>query len=95
VLGLDVGASDLLILTSVPCVSLHFGTPEQHDLDRLTLAEARGYANEGHFPPGNMGPKIESAIQFLEGGGEQVYIGAVDQVGDILAGQSGTVITLT
>jgi len=95
VLGLDVEAAELLILTSVPYVSLDFGTPEQRDLEHLTLAEARAYMDEGHFPPGNMGPKIESAIQFLEGGGERVYVGAVDQVGDILAGRSGTVITQT
>lgn len=93
VLALDIGASELLILTSVPCVSLHFGTPQQRDLDHLTLEEARGYAEEGHFPPGNMGPKIESALWFLDRGGERVCIGAVDRAGDILAGRSGTVIT--
>jgi carbamate kinase len=95
VLGLNIRASEFLILTSVPCVSLDFGTPEQRDLDHLTLAEAVTYLDEGHFPPGNMGPKIESAIQFLEGGGERVYIGAVDRAGEILAGRSGTVITGT
>jgi len=95
VLALDIGASELLILTSVPCVSLDFGTPQQRDLDHLTLEEARGYTEEGHFPPGNMGPKIESALWFLDRGGERVFIGAVDQAGAILAGQSGTVITQT
>ncbi|MFC1545258.1 carbamate kinase [Gemmatimonadota bacterium] len=95
VLALDIGASELLILTSVPCVSLDFGTPEQRDLEHLTLAEAMRYSEEGHFPPGNMGPKIESALWFLERGGERVYIGAVDQAGAILAGKSGTIISPT
>jgi carbamate kinase len=93
VLALNINAPDLLILTSVPCVSLAFGTPDQRDLDRLTLEEVRGYMAEGHFPPGNMGPKVEAAIGFLEGGGERVFIGAVDRAGDILAGRSGTLIT--
>jgi len=92
VLALDIGASELLNLTSVPRVSLAFGTSDQRDLDHLTLEEARRYLDEGHFPPGNMGPKIESAIRFLEGGGRRVYIGAVDQAGDILTGRSGTIV---
>lgn len=92
ILALDIGAPELLNLTSVPRVSLAFGTTDQRDLDHLTLEEARRYLAEGHFPPGNMGPKIESAIRFLEGGGRRVYIGAVDQAGDILSGRTGTIV---
>jgi carbamate kinase len=92
VLAHNIGAEELLILTSVPRVSLDFGTEDQRDLDRLTIEEAERYLAEGHFPEGNMGPKIESAIRFLQGSGSRVYIGAVDQSGDILAGRTGTVI---
>lgn len=92
VLGNGIGASELLILTSVPCVSLDFGTPQQRDLDRLTMAEARQYLAEGQFPAGSMGPKIEAAIRFLENGGRRVYIGLLDRAGDILARRSGTLI---
>ncbi len=92
VLALSIGALDLLILTSVPCVSLDFGTPSQRDLKHLTLAEAKRYLAEGQFPPGSMGPKIEAAIRFLEGGGKRVFIGALDQAADILAGRSGTLL---
>jgi len=92
ILALDIGAPELLNLTSVPRVSLAFGTTDQRDLDHLTLEEARRYLAEGHFPPGNMGPKIESAIRFLEGGGRRVYIGAVDQAGEILSGRTGTIV---
>ena len=92
VLAHNIGAEELLILTSVQKVSLAFGTEDQRDLDRLTIEEARRYLAEGHFPAGNMGPKIESAVRFLEGCGSSVYIGAVDQAGDILAGRTVTVI---
>ena len=92
VLAQDIGAEELLILTSVDKVSLEFGTEDQRDLDRLTIEEARRYLAEGHFPAGNMGPKIESAVRFLEERGSRVFIGAVDQAGDILTGRSGTVI---
>jgi carbamate kinase len=39
-----------------------------------------------------MGPKIEAAIRFLEGGGKRVFIGEVDQAAEIMAGRSGTLI---
>ncbi len=92
VLGEDIGASELLILTGVERVALGFGTPEQRDLKRMTLSEAERYLAEGHFPAGSMGPKIEAAIHFLEKGGERVFIGALDQAKEILEGRSGTVI---
>jgi carbamate kinase len=92
VLGNGIGAAELLILTSVPCVSLDFGTPQQRDLDHMTVVEARQYLAEGQFPAGSMGPKIEAAIRFLENGGRRVYIGLLDRAADILARRSGTLI---
>ncbi len=92
VLANGIGASEFLILTSVPHVSLYYDTPQQRDLSRMTLEEARRYLSEGHFPAGSMGPKIEAAIRFLEHGGERVYIGLLDQAAEILARRSGTLI---
>jgi carbamate kinase len=65
-LAIHINASKLIILTRVPRVALNFGTPEQKDLGRMTLAEAKRYLDEGHFAPGSMRPKIESVIRFLE-----------------------------
>ncbi len=86
VLGIDT----LMILTAVPQVAIHFGTPNVKYLDRVTLREIRTYQAEGHFPAGSMGPKIEAAIRFLEGGGERVIIGSLDQAMQALHGESGT-----
>jgi len=77
ILARDIGAELLLILTEVEKVALHFGTLLQIDLDKLTIAEAKKYLKEGHFPPGSMGPKIEAAIQFLESGGKEVIITSI------------------
>lgn len=90
VLGNDIGAQDLFQLTAVDKVALNFGKPDQRDLDRLTVAEAKKYLAEGHFPPGSMGPKIESAIQFLENGGERVLICSVENVMRALQEKAGT-----
>jgi carbamate kinase len=61
----------------------------------LTTAEARKYLNEGHFPPGSMGPKIEAAIRFLEeDGGKRVVITSARRLGDAFRGKAGTIMTL-
>ncbi len=86
VLGIDT----LMILTAVPKVAIHFGTPDEEYLDRVTLRDIRAYQAEGHFPAGSMGPKIDAAIRFLEGGGERVIIGSIDQAMDALEGKTGT-----
>ena len=67
--GRLVGATSLLLLTGVEKVLLDFGTPDERPVDAMTVAEARAHLADGQFPPGSMGPKIEAAAQFVEGGG--------------------------
>jgi carbamate kinase len=86
VLGIEV----MMILTSVPKVAINFGTPEQRDLDRVTLEDLRAYNSEGHFAAGSMQPKIEAAIRFLEGGGKRVIISQLEEAMEALSGKTGT-----
>ncbi|MDE1971663.1 MAG: carbamate kinase [Hyphomicrobiales bacterium] len=81
---------DLMILTAVPRVAIHYGKPQQQELERVTLAEIKKLHAEGHFPPGSMGPKIEAAIQFLDRGGRRVMIGRLQDVMPVLCGKAGT-----
>jgi carbamate kinase len=37
-----------------------------------------------------MGPKIDAAIRFLEGGGERVVIGHLDEAMAAISGETGT-----
>ena len=90
VLARDIGAQDLFILTAVDKVSLNFGKSNQQELDRLTVAQAKTYLNDGQFPPGTMGPKIDAAIHFLESGGERTLISSVERVIDAVHGETGT-----
>ncbi|MCD6117500.1 carbamate kinase [bacterium] len=92
VLAYDIGAEQLHILTAVDKVSLDFGTPGQRDLDIITKAEAQKYLDEGEFPAGSMGPKIEAAIKFLEDGGKEVLITSVENYSFALQGKTGTKI---
>ncbi len=93
-LALDVEAEVLAICTSVERVALDYGTPQARWLDSLTLAEAKAHLEEGtHFPPGSMGPKIEAAIAFLEGGGREAVITDAENLAPAVAGQAGTRIS--
>lgn len=90
VLAREIGASVLLILTSVNNVATDFGKPEQKDLGRVTLEEIKRLSEAGHFPRGSMGPKIQAAIKFLENGGEVVAITSFEHAGSALRGEAGT-----
>ncbi len=87
-----VGAQVLLILTDVEKVFLHYNTPQQQRLDKVTYNELKEYYLSGHFPPGNMGPKILAALRFLEYGGERVIISNIEQGWEALQGKTGTLI---
>jgi carbamate kinase len=81
-----------IILTGVPKVALDFGKPTQRYVDRMTVEEAEQHLREGQFPPGSMGPKIESAVQFVRGAKQQVMITDVEVLREALDGKDGTVI---
>ena len=89
VLGIEL----LMILTAVPRVAIHFNTPRQEYLDRVSLRDIRAFHAAGHFPAGSMGPKIEAAIRFLEGGGERVIIAHIEEAMAAVRGETGTHIT--
>ena len=89
-----IKAEILLILTDVKKVALNYGTPSQRDLNHLNVSEASEHLKKGYFPTGNMGPKIESIINFLENGGKRAIITSLENVFDALEGDAGTTITL-
>jgi carbamate kinase len=93
VLGLEIGADTLMIMTDEVGAYLDYGTPQQRFLSNMTREEAAGYLEAGQFPAGSMGPKIESAINFLEGGGKKVIICSVKEGYLALEGKGGTTIT--
>jgi carbamate kinase len=90
VLAHDINAQTLIFLTNVENVYLNFNTPEQIKLDQVTVAAVKEYLASGQFPPGNMGPKIEAAISFLESGGYEVIITSLDKAKKALWRNAGT-----
>jgi carbamate kinase len=92
ILGRDIGAEVLLVLTDVECVYLRYGTPEQEALRRLTLAEAEALLEGGELGAGSMAPKVEAAVDFVRNGGRRAVIARLDQGREAVAGEAGTEI---
>ena len=90
ILARDIEAHELYILTAVEKVALNYKKSNQVDLDELTIAKAKKYLKEGQFPRGSMGPKIESAIKFIECGGEICIITSNEKMADAFEGKTGT-----
>ncbi len=89
-LAANIDADLLLITTAVEKVALNFNQPDQVWLDQMTLSEARGYLEEGHFGKGSMGPKIAAIIRFLEQGGREALITDPQNIARALKGETGT-----
>lgn len=92
ILGRDVRADTLMILTAVDKVYLNYGSKKQKGLNKMTAGQAKRYLKDGHFPEGSMGPKIEAAVEFLEQGGKEVIICALEKADSALNGKAGTKI---
>ncbi len=89
-LAKNLGARILLVSTSVEKVALNFGRPDQEDIDHLTVRQAQALIAANEFAGGSMLPKIESAVDFLEHGGERVIITQPQLLEAALRGETGT-----
>ncbi len=85
-----VAADYFMVLTDVPKVKLGFGTPEEREIDRLNVEEARKYLKAGHFLAGSMAPKVLACIRFIEYGGEEAIITSLDRAWPAVQNQEGT-----
>ena len=92
VLAKVIKAEVMLILTDVDKVFLDYGKPHQRPIDRMTVQECKNFLSEGQFPVGSMGPKIESAVRFLESGGNRAIISSLEMAEEAMAGRAGTTI---
>ncbi len=86
----EVEADLFIVLTQVPMVAENFGRPNQRWIRKLPVARARQMMTANQFPPGSMGPKIQSAIDFVEATGKQVLITDEDSLKRALEGDAGT-----
>ena len=90
----EVDADTLIILTAVEKVAIHFGKPDQKNLDSLTVEEAQRYCEEGEFAPGSMLPKVQACMKFASSKpGRTALITLLEKARDGISGKTGTRIT--
>ncbi|MEI6899165.1 MAG: carbamate kinase [Bacteroidota bacterium] len=90
-LATQINADKFFILTDVPKVCINYNKPDEQTIDRMTVAEAQQYLDDGQFPEGSMGPKIKAAIRFVENSGKDAIITKTTMLG---IDNGGTRITL-
>jgi carbamate kinase len=86
----EVKVDLFIILTGIEKVYLRFGRPDQQEAPVLTVDEAQKHLEEGQFPPGSMGPKIQAAIDYIKAGGKEVLITKASHLKAALLGRAGT-----
>jgi len=87
-LAREMRADLFVMLTDAPAVCLDWGTPAQRAIRRASPAALAGY----EFAAGSMGPKVAAACRFVTKTGKRAAIGALEDLGRILAGEAGTTV---
>lgn len=93
-MGDELNADLLIILTAVEKAALDFGKENQTEIDKMTISEARKYLAEGHFAPGSMKPKVEAIVDFIEKNPDRkALITSANKLPEAMEEKSGTWIT--
>ncbi len=90
VLASELGVDLFAISTDTDYVYLNYKQPNQLPLTQVTASDLQKHYRAGHFPPGNMGPKVESVLRFLHHGGHRAVITSFDHLADAVKGAAGT-----
>jgi carbamate kinase len=56
----------------------------------VIASQLEGYYRAGHFPPGNMGPKVESVLRFLSSDGKEAIVTSHERLSKAVSGWAGT-----
>jgi len=91
-LAVALDAEVLVFVTDVAHAFDRFGHLSQEAIERMTVATARERLHAGAFAPGSMGPKVESAVQFVQACGRRAVITTIGHVDAALRGLAGTTI---
>ena len=91
-LARSVDVDVLVIGTDVPHAVLRYGAPDAEPIGTVTVSQLRGFAAEGHFASGSMGPKVDAACRFVEAGGSRAVITDLAHITQAVTGDAGTVV---
>lgn len=91
-LAAALGVDALVIATDVDHAVLDYGTDRARPIEQVTAAQMDGYARDGQFASGSMGPKVEAALRFARTGGRSI-ITSLDRIVEAVDAGYGTVIS--
>ncbi|GAB4334017.1 MAG: carbamate kinase [Dehalococcoidia bacterium] len=91
-LAIELHARQLVFVTDVPHAADGFGTIEARPIRKMHVSEARERLAAGMFAAGSMGPKVASAIEFVEAVGRRSVITTIGEMAAALRGERGTTI---
>ena len=89
-LAVQLGAQQLFLTTGTDAIYRDFSTKNKTRIDQLTVSELVAMEDEGQFPPGSMGPKVEAAREFIEQGGALAIVCQPTDLVDAFAAKAGT-----
>ncbi len=87
-LARELDADLFVMLTDAEAVYIDWGKPTQKPIRRSSPAALAGI----QFAAGSMGPKVEAACRFAAATGNLAAIGALKDLGRIIAGEAGTTV---
>jgi carbamate kinase len=90
VMAISLGVDVFAISTDTDYIYLDFKKPSQQPLTFLTADELERHYCDGHFPPGNMGPKVESVLRFLRAGGKEAVVTSYEYLCKAVSGNAGS-----
>jgi len=88
-LARELDADLFVMLTDADAVYVDWGKPTQKSIRRGSPAALSAM----HFAAGSMGPKVDAACRFASATGKRAAIGALPDLGKIIAGEAGTTVS--
>ncbi len=92
ILAQEIKADIFLIASDIAGAGINWGTPEQRILGKVTFSEMAQYFEQGQFPAGSMGPKVEAIMDFHIATGNRGIICQLDDIERAIEGNAGTEI---
>ena len=90
ILANELNATHLVIATDVENVWVGSNREPLGNVNTETL---RKYYENGEFPSGSMGPKVEAALNFVKSDRQTAIITSLSKVMQALEGNAGTIVT--
>jgi carbamate kinase len=92
ILAQEIKADIFVIASDVKGAAVDWKKPTQRMLRKVKMAELEKYVQEGQFPPGSMGPKVEAIKQFSKATGKRGVICQLEDIEAAINGDAGTEI---